>query len=88
MTTSTMATHSTATLIRDGADRWITSDGRFRVTRQTGGREVGVHFLVTDTTQTDWVDRPGHGNTVRVFALEDARALIARAIRRTPRRRS
>lgn len=70
-----------------GRGKWSACDGRFVVVHVPARGGNPPAYDVTDTARTDWVDRPGQGNVVRVYELEDARALIAKAIRRTSRRR-
>lgn len=85
MTPTTLDRTAPVNLVRLDPAHWQADDGRFTIVRTGATRTTPITYDVTDTTRTDWVDRPGQGNVVRVFELADARAVIAKAIRRTPR---
>ena len=89
MTTPTMDSVQLVRDLRADGDqpaRWTAVNGRFTVVRNSASRGSPISYDITDTARTDWVDRPGQGNVVRVYETADVRALIAKAIRRTPRR--
>jgi hypothetical protein len=63
--------------------RYQTPDGRFTVTRNRPDRDTCYEdsgFAVVDTAARNILGH-GHSNTVRVFEIEDAKAMIAAVLR-------